>query len=94
MNKMFKIGIFQNIHEEGIKLLEENRNFQYEILDDVSEESLLKKIHLFDGVTLRVAPLSNKVLSKASKLKVISRHGVGYDNVDTSYLKNNNITNK
>jgi len=92
MNKMFKIGIIQNIHEEGIKLLQENRNFQYEILDDVSEESLLKKIHLFDGVTLRVAPLSNKVLSKASKLKVISRHGVGYDNVDTSYLKNNNIT--
>ena len=89
---MFKIGIIQNIHEEGIKLLQENRNFQYEILDDVSEESLLKKIHLFDGVTLRVAPLSNKVLSKASKLKVISRHGVGYDNVDTSYLKNNNIT--
>jgi len=92
MNKMFKIGIIQNIHEEGIKLLQENRNFQYEILDDVSEESLLKKIHLFDGVTLRVAPLSNKVLSKASKLKVISRHRVGYDNVDTSYLKNNNIT--
>jgi len=92
MNKMFKIGIIQNIHEEGIKLLKENRNFQYEILDDVSEESLLKKIHLFDAVTLRVAPLSNKVLSKASKLKVISRHGVGYDNVDTSYLKNNNIT--
>ena len=92
MNKMFKIGIIQNIHEEGIKLLKENRNFQYEILDDISEESLLKKIHLFDAVTLRVAPLSNKVLSKASKLKVISRHGVGYDNVDTSYLKNNNIT--
>ena len=89
---MFKIGIIQNIHEEGIKLLKENRNFQYEILDDISEESLLKKIHLFDAVTLRVAPLSNKVLSKASKLKVISRHGVGYDNVDTSYLKNNNIT--
>ena len=89
---MFKIGIIQNIHEEGIKLLKENRNFQYEILDDISEESLLKKIHLFDAVTLRVAPLSNKVLSKATKLKVISRHGVGYDNVDTSYLKNNNIT--
>ena len=27
--------------------------------------------------------LSNNLLSKATKLKVISRHGVGYDNVDT-----------
>ena len=26
------------------------------------------------------------------KLKVIARHGVGYDNVDTNYIKENNIT--
>ncbi len=89
---MFKIGIIQKIHEEGIKLLENNKNFDYEIIDDVSEENLIKKIHLYDGVTLRVSKLSNKLLSKASKLKVISRHGVGYDNVDTAFLKQNNIT--
>jgi D-3-phosphoglycerate dehydrogenase len=92
MNKMFKIGIIQNIHLEGIKLLKDNGNFEYEIIDDVSEENLIKKIHLYDGVTLRVSQLSNKVLSQAKKIKVISRHGVGYDNVDTSYLKKNNIT--
>ena len=89
---MYKIGIIQSIHEEGIKLLNNSKNFEYEIIDDVSEENILKKIHLYDGVTLRTAKLSNKVLSKASKLKVISRHGVGYDNVDTNFLKKNNIT--
>ena len=31
-------------------------------------------------------------LKNCKKLKVISRHGVGYDNVDTNYLKANNIT--
>jgi D-3-phosphoglycerate dehydrogenase / 2-oxoglutarate reductase len=89
---MYKIGIIQSIHEEGIKLLNNSKNFEYEIIDDVSEENILKKIHLYDGVTLRTSKLSNKVLSKASKLKVISRHGVGYDNVDTNFLKKNNIT--
>ena len=89
---MYKIGIIQNIHEEGLKILDENKNFEYEILDDVSEENLLKKIHLYDGVSLRVSKLSNNLLAKAVKLKVISRHGVGYDNVDTKYLKQNNIT--
>ena len=29
---------------------------------------------------------------KNQNLKVISRHGVGYDNVDTKYLKQNNIS--
>ena len=84
---MYKIGIIQNIHKEGIKILKNNKNFEYEIIDDLSEENLLKKIHLYDGISLRVRKLSNDLLSKATKLKVISRHGVGYDNVDTSYLK-------
>ena len=89
---MYKIGIIQKIHDEGLTLLNSNKNFEYEIIEDVSEENLLKKIHLYDGVSLRVSKLSNSLLSKATKLKVISRHGVGYDNVDTSYLKLNNIT--
>ena len=89
---MYKIGIIQSINEEGIKLLENNKNFEYEIIDDVSEKNLLKKIHLYDGVSLRVSKLSNNLLSKATKLKVISRHGVGYDNVDTSFLKKKDIT--
>jgi len=89
---MYKIGIIQKIHGKGLELLDANKNFDYEIIDDVSEENLLKKIHLYDGVTLRVSKLSNNLLSKAVKLKVISRHGVGYDNVDTSYLKSNKIT--
>ena len=89
---MYKIGIIENIHKEGLKILDNNKNFEYEVIDNVSEENLLKKIHLYDGVSLRVSKLSNNLLSKAKKLKVISRHGVGYDNVDTSYLKQNNIT--
>ncbi len=40
---MYKIGIIQNIHEDGIKLLENNKKFVYEIIDDVSEDNLLKK---------------------------------------------------
>ena len=89
---MYKIGIIQKIHDKGLELLDAHKDFEYEIIDDVSEENLLKKIHLYDAVSLRVSKLSNNLLSKATKLKVISRHGVGYDNVDTSYLKQKNIT--
>ena len=51
---MYKIGIIQKIHDKGLELLDANKNFEYEIIDDVSEENLLKKIHLYDAVSLRV----------------------------------------
>ena len=89
---MIKIGIIQNIHKDGIDLLVSNKNFEYEIIDDLSKENLLKKLPLFDGITLRTSKLNADLLSAAKKLKVISRHGVGYDNVDTAYLKQNNIS--
>ena len=89
---MIKIGIIQNIHKDGIELFKSNKNFEYEIIDDLSKENLLKKLPLFDGITLRTSKLDADLLSAAKKLKVISRHGVGYDNVDTGYLKQNNIS--
>ena len=89
---MYKIGILQKIHEEGVKILENNKNFEIEVIDDLSNSNLLDKINSFDGITLRTTKLTNDILSKASKLKVISRHGVGYDNVDTNFLKQKNIS--
>ena len=89
---MYKIGILQKIHDEGIKIFENNKNFEYEVIDDLSNSNLLDKINSFDGITLRTTKLTNDILSKASKLKVISRHGVGYDNVDTNFLKQKNIS--
>ena len=88
---MYKIGVIEKIHNKGLELLDKNKKFQYEIIEDISKENLIKELPKFDGVTLRVAKLGNEILSKCKKLKVISRHGVGYDNVDIKYLKSNNI---
>ena len=88
---MYKIGVIEKIHDKGLELLDKNKKFQYEIIEDISKENLIKELPKFDGVTLRVAKLGNEILSKCKKLKVISRHGVGYDNVDIKYLKSNNI---
>ena len=89
---MFKIGIIEKIDDGGLKLLEKHPNFEYEIIDDVSKKNLIKKLPKFDGLTLRVAKLDSEIMNNCNKLKVISRHGVGYDNVDLKYLKKNKIT--
>ena len=88
---MYKVAIIEEIHNDGIELLKKNSNFEYEIITDVSEKNLIKRLPEFDACTLRVSKLDSEILKHCQRLKVISRHGVGYDNVDLDYIKKNNI---
>ena len=81
-----KILVIQKIHQEGIKLLEHNSNYEFEIFDEINED-LKKKIVNCDAISIRTAKLSNEIISSAKKLQVISRHGVGYDNIDLKSTK-------
>ena len=89
---MKKIAVIEKIHEDGLKLLQENPNYEYELITDVSDENLINKLPKFDACTLRVSRLDENILKHCPNLKAISRHGVGYDNVDLNYIKKNNIT--
>ena len=88
----YKIAIIEEIHKDGLELLEKNPNYEFELITDTSEKNLIKKLPEFDACTLRVSKLDEKILKHCPKLKVISRHGVGYDNVDLNFIKNNNIS--
>ena len=81
-----KILVIQKIHQEGIKLLEHNSSYEFEIFDEINED-LKKKIVNCDAISIRTAKLSNEIISSAKKLQVISRHGVGYDNIDLKSTK-------
>ncbi len=89
---IYKIGIIDTMNSKGIELLKSHKNFNVDIITDLSKENLLKELPKYDGVTLRRGKLDSEVLKNCKNLKVIARHGVGYDNVDTNYLKANNIT--
>ena len=88
---MLKIAIVDKIHQDGINLLKKNSKFEFEIIEDLSKKNLISKLPSFDGITLRRGVIDEEILNKCKKLKVISRHGVGFDNVDTKFLKENNI---
>ena len=85
-----KIALIGKIHEDGLKILEKEKVNILEI-NNLDENNLIEKLKDIDGIVLRTAKLNSKVLSECSKLKIIVRHGVGYDNVDLKYLNNNNI---
>ena len=88
----YKIAVIEEIHKDGLKLLENHPDFEYELITDVSETNLINKLPNFDACTLRVSKLDEKILKHCTKLKAISRHGVGFDNVDLNYIKKNNIS--
>lgn len=89
---MKKILVIQPIHEAGIELLKNNSNYEFEIVENVDPEFLKSKIKDCDGVSIRTAKLTGDVIQEAEKLKVISRHGVGYDNIDLEASKQKNLT--
>ena len=89
---MKKIAVIEQIHNDGLELFKKSSDYEYELITDVSENNVIKKLPDLDGCTLRVSKLNENILKHCTKLKVISRHGVGYDNVDLSFIKKKNIS--
>ena len=87
-----KILIIQPIHEAGINLLKDNSNFEYEIIENLEGQDIKSKISNCDAISIRTAKLSGELINCSKNLKIISRHGVGYDNIDLTASKEKNIT--
>ncbi|MGI9500067.1 MAG: hydroxyacid dehydrogenase [Geminicoccaceae bacterium] len=88
---MPKVLIIQPFHDDGMALLEARGDIVYDIVDGGSIEDMHAKIVDADGVTIRTALLPAEVLERGERLKVVSRHGVGYDNVDLAELNRRGI---
>ena len=86
-----KILIIQKVHEKGMELINNHNNFDVEVTDDTSVENLKLKLKDCDGASIRIAKLPGEVIEKAKNLKIISRHGVGYDNIDLKTAKEKDI---
>jgi D-3-phosphoglycerate dehydrogenase len=88
---MPKVLIIGRFHQDGMKLIEARPDVAYEVVDGADEAELCEKIRDADGVTIRTSLLRAHVLDQAERLKVVSRHGVGYDNIDVAALTRRKI---
>ena len=89
---MKNILIIQPIDKSGIEILENHPDYNFEIIDGTDLEEIKKKIIECDGISIRTAKLPAEVIRGAKNLKIISRHGVGYDNIDLEAAKEKNVT--
>jgi D-3-phosphoglycerate dehydrogenase / 2-oxoglutarate reductase len=69
------------LHPSGIALLESAKGVTFDYVEEVSEPSYATLIDKADGLVIRTQPLSAATVAKGQQLKIVSRHGVGYDTV-------------
>ena len=84
------IGIMGKIHPNGLEVFK-NNNISFIDLESFDKDYLIKNLKNVDGIVLRTARLDKDILKELTKLKIVSRHGVGYDNVDIDFLNDNKI---
>jgi D-3-phosphoglycerate dehydrogenase / 2-oxoglutarate reductase len=74
------------LRPEGRELLERQPGLTFEILEQPTASSIMAAMPETDAIVLRTAPITAAMIEAAPQLKVISRHGVGYDNVDMAAM--------
>ncbi len=74
------------LHPAGLAVLAAAEGVTYDYVEEVSEPSYAPLIGKADALVIRTQPLSAATLAGAGRLKLVSRHGVGYDAVDLAAL--------
>lgn len=76
------------LHPAGVARLEALRDDGVEVtyIEEITEESYSPYVETVDALVIRTQPLSAATIARAKRLKIVSRHGVGYDAVDLDAL--------
>jgi D-3-phosphoglycerate dehydrogenase len=79
----YKVLIPQDVAQEGKDILR-GRGYEIKMGSGITADAIARDVVDCDAILARTAPFPAKVLEAGQKLKVISRHGVGYDNIDVA----------
>ncbi|SMX25025.1 hydroxyacid dehydrogenase [Boseongicola aestuarii] len=76
------------LHPTGVARLEalKAEGVTVTYIEEINEPSYADHIVTADALVVRTQPLSAATIARAEHLKVVSRHGVGYDAVDVAAL--------
>jgi D-3-phosphoglycerate dehydrogenase len=85
------ILIAGKLHPSGLALLESTPDVTFTHVEEISEASYQDHLAKADGMVIRTQPMGAASIAKATKLQIVSRHGVGYDAVDVAALNARNI---
>ena len=88
-----RVFVTRKIPDEGLRMITDRFDTSIWPSDNPpSVQEIIQNAEDCEGiVTLLSDPISQDVISKLSKLKVIAQYAVGYDNIDVSFATNRKI---
>lgn len=87
---MVRILVAGKLHPDGLALLKRD-DIQLDYVEEVSAASYRPYLKNADALLIRTQPLPAEYIAEATRLKIVSRHGVGYDAVDVGALNTRRI---
>ncbi|CAN5833018.1 NAD(P)-dependent oxidoreductase [soil metagenome] len=85
------IVVADPIHPEGIERLQGAPGVTLDHPATATGEPLVDRLRKADGLIVRATVVDDALLAKAERLRVVCRHGVGYDLVDVPALTRRGI---
>ncbi len=74
------------IHQKGLELLHGRSDIQVIYVEAVTTDAYRPFLADADAILIRTQPMTAAEIALALKLKIVSRHGVGYDAIDIHAL--------
>lgn len=87
----YKVLVVQGLHEQGLEMLKQRSDIEFKVLLSDDENEILEAAKDVNGITVRTAQITEKIINSSKNLKVISRHGVGYDSINLKSLNKKKI---
>lgn len=79
------------IHPEAIEKLRSHPGITVQVLEEVNPQTLADVLPKAEAVTVRATRIDRAFLAQAPNLRIVARHGVGYDAVDVPALTERGI---
>lgn len=82
---MHKVLVSDTLAAEGIEILKNAPGIEVDVMTDLTPDELKGIIENYDGLAIRSATkVTQELIDKADKLKVIGRAGIGLDNINVN----------
>ena len=86
----YKVLIPETVAPEGIEHLKE-LGYEVKMGRGISKDVILEDIKDCDAVIIRVAVIDREIIESSPRLKVIAKHGAGYDSIDIKAAADNHV---
>jgi D-3-phosphoglycerate dehydrogenase len=81
-----RVLVAGKVHAAGIERLKARSGITLDLVDAVTADAYRPFLPTADAILIRTQPMTAQDITLAPKLKIVSRHGVGYDAVDVAAL--------